>query len=343
MQSEGVSSEVLESGIFRGIASFLSKDDIKFFIESINQHRVYWSGIEISNPGSKLLNSLSKESYLYENSTDLKRFHGALKKLYQAFNSNDDDEISSYQRCCHWHSSRALAGSEMFKERDPYWIIPFFDCLSAMVADRSYLSAPSSLGANRRLSRFIELENFIDNYIENAPSNQSFITRLTPKIPKDLRLMNLQHLGNWDFEIGKYPNAELSEQRWCPNIYPFATLTSEVENFNRNESPCALLKNLGIPYFSGEHWIELIYRIDDAKINDDSVFIPLPLDCRGNWAYRFDIERNKNNYARNIKDDTRGMSEIIHGDIHAALIFDAIVWPQKTTSSWHESSKLVVS
>lgn len=150
-------------------------------------------------------------------------------------------------------------------------------------------------------------------------------------------------LGYWNFQVGKYPNNELSPNKWCPTILPFATFTNTIDKFDRfSMYPDNILQNLGIPFYINDIWVEFIYRASDSLVEwNQSVMVPSIIDARGQWAYKVDKKEEKYNHTRNLRTNQRGVPEIIHGKIESELLEGVIVWTQKCKSSWFEGSVLI--
>lgn len=143
-----------------------------------------------------------------------------------------------------------------------------------------------------------------------------------------------------------------SNERWCSNIKPFATLTQQVtKRFRNRRDPSQLLRGLGIPFKRDEYWVEIQFDgvktgFLNRKLGTYRLGVPTFADCTGNWAYRPDRDTiPKWNYARNLGDNSRGMPEVLHDlfDMSSSVVEDVIVWSEKTGSDWADKASLFVT
>src|SRR5205085_280850 len=126
------------------------------------------------------------------------------------------------------------------------------------------------------LSRFMRLENFINNYLRTADVSPSDKDDAEHYLPKELSItLRRTHrrnillkghtyghwydglFGSYRFHIGVY------EKRvgWCHTILPFATFQSEIKRkYDRTGSPDEVLRQLGLTFREDEYWIEIQFK-----------------------------------------------------------------------------------
>jgi hypothetical protein len=231
------------------------------------------------------------------------------------------------------------------------WLSKFLELLTTSVRDLhfQFLSVLEPSTASLRLSRFMPLSVFIRNHTDEDSSASlidRFRDRLSPRLTKTIRRNSkiAGELAEWHGSVGSYPDTRgrsIKYTAWCARIKPFATLSEIVEaSYDRLSAPDRILQQLGIPFSSGEYWIELTYAAQNAAFFSPTdrkrhLAIPTPTESAGNWAFRPDRDGMRtSNYARDLKTGDRGLPEIVHELFDIELLDDFLVWDLPTTTDW---------
>jgi hypothetical protein len=340
------------TGLLEGLRARLSDADALLFEQAIAHLEVIWSGKEIAEPGSEIWQSLCKEQF--DESGFRANYQTHLAKLISDLKTSATGSVT----CCDYHRRLFRLCSDHVGDPGASWFTSFLEILSATSLDLhfQYLSSIDlavPIATDLHLSRFMRIETFVRNHTTAPPTDSAlkdFRENLSPEFTRSARqaCWRTNELGMWHGRLGSYPAFAGAAEKysvWCENIKPFATLTNDIDvSHDRKGPPCRVLQLLGIPFASGQYWVELIYaakfaafhRKDDLSLR---LAIPTQLESAGNWAFVPDRDPdNSTNHARDLKTGFRGMKEIIHERVAVAALDDVIVWGAPTNADWTQPS-----
>lgn len=265
-----------ESGLVVGLRSRLNADIAQILEREFRGFQPVWGGHRVPNGGEHIWQSIREESY------DPPAFRSSFQEAFVTVLTAAKSGTPLHLACgCVFHRGKLTALQTAFANRYSGWLQDFLDILAAHAAHlrarwASPIPVPPTRNSQRRLSRFLQLDKFVNHHLPQAPSDAAhdLRERLHPSLPANDRMSTFrtEEFGDLAGRLGSYPHLwgipnEVQNQRWCENIYPFATITLDVtQRFNRLSSPDRILQSMGLPFEANQWWIELQYTIPVAAI-----------------------------------------------------------------------------
>jgi hypothetical protein len=335
------------SGLMAGIRPALSGSDATLVETALQQLIVFFADRPVRAPGKEIWASLCRETY--DRGGFRARYQQQFSQLIAALRTG----TKSVDLCCDYHRGLFRSCSKHIGDPASQWFVSFLELLAASTSNLhcQYPSKIDLVAENGLLlSRFMRLEDFITRHTYATVATLDLVKRfrdlLSPKFSPGARQQVRKNnaLGLWHGRIGSYfaPIGDIvSRKMWCDGIKPFATLTVDIEqNYDRGGSPSRALQKLGLPFRSGEIWIELIYPAINAAYQNigaskPELAIPTHLESAGNWAFVPDRDSAElTNHARDLASGDTGAKEIVHQLLDIPQLFDAVVWGESTESDW---------
>jgi hypothetical protein len=338
-------------GVLSGLHGRLSHDESKYLSDEFQAYYADVYAWRVTKAGKHIFCSLTKENAL---DPELVSFQGDFVELLR-----DATRDNVVPRCdCAFHKQLLALLKTQLSLRQHLWLMNFLDVLTASNERlHAYLPGHKVADTNgERLSRFMLLTKFIEHHttttgtIARKDLFDTAVEKLAPHCNPFERhdlLKNRKGFGLLKGEIGSYGNeiGAMIRREPCKGIKPFSTFSTNVRKRCPDSSSVELILNeLGVPFEKGQVWVELQFSaaaaVVDFKTQGLALACPTVVDARGNWAFRPDrAPGGSTGLARNLKNNKKGMPEVIHNLVPISLLDDAIVWPE-TTYGWGSGSTL---
>jgi hypothetical protein len=339
------------TGVLKGLHNILTAGETDYLLKEFQTFYARTHSWKVSRAGEFIWDSLTKENAL---DSDLSHYQ---KFFVELFRSGRANTVSPLCGCAHHLKQFEVLRKKLLRKRH-VWLVTFLDILSS-VDERLHVRLPGrkvGRADSERLSRFMLLNNFVIHHTNargigaRKKLAAEMIQKMGPSSAAGERrdlLTGKNQLVLLKGTVGSYGNelGATTRREPCNGIKPFSTFSKAVWKTCPDKSSVEMvLCELGIPFGIRQIWIELQYPVTSVPIDFKrslSLACPTVIDARGNWAFRPDRALDRTHgIARNLRNNSKGMPEVVHAPVPIQSVEDAIVWPE-TKTSWGQNSRLV--